>query len=460
MTSSSLAVRFVVGNTYTKVPLSEAKLDRSGNCRKIHDWTLFVDVLEGDADAVIDRVSFDLGGSFQPTTFTSSTPVPIRGTNGTFWRFQTRQQTYGPVTANIQIRGVGGTVLDCSHKIQLSEATKNSAVRTFRETRNPRPLRMLKLPDHQCFGIELELTSAVHVPPETVAQNLESTTMPVEVANNYSAGRLTSWHWKLVPDSSIVCNSNMPSCHRFELVSPILKGGSGLQQVSQILKRLNEYNRREPHIQLSVNKSMGFHVHMNVEDLSHEELVKVCQNFIKYEGILDTFMPQSRRNGSPESDLYFKSNRASVAQYAGSIGNKQLHEELAACRDIESLAQVMNASGRYYKLNLQNLVSAGRYQPTLEFRQHSATTNFAKVGAWVRFCSRFCSNSAKLAPPKPFRQSRSLDFQFDALFQYVIKDRALRNFYQERRQQLQGDHDDLEPCCAGCASGGSCSAST
>lgn len=458
--SSSNAVHFVVGNTYSKVPLSEAKLDRSGSCRKVHDWTLFVDVVEGNVDAVVERVSFDLGGTFQPSTFVCSTPIPIQGPNGSIvWRFQTRQQTYGSITAKIQLRGVGGSTLECSHNIRFAKAPPTSSMnrRTFRETRPPRPLRMLKMPDGQRFGIELELTAAVSA--ETVARNLETNAMPVEVVTDYSAGRETSWHWKLVPDSSIVCNTNMPNCNRFELVSPVLQGGRGLDQVSQILQRLNDYSRREPQVQLAVNKSMGFHVHMDVASLSNEELVKVCQNFIKYEAVMDTFMPNSRRNGSPESSRYFQSNRTSVAQQVGSNANKRLHDALGACSDVESLAQLMNASGRYYKLNLQNLVSTRRYQPTLEFRQHSATTNFQKVGAWARFCHAFVSNSAKLAPPRSFRQGRSIDFQCDALFQYVIKDRALRNFYQARRQELASSSDDEEACCSECARGGRCNAS-
>ena len=206
---------------------------------------------------------------------------------------------------------------------------------------------------------------------------------------------------------------------------------------------------------------MGFHVHINVESLSHEELVKVCQNFIKYEAVMDSFMPPSRRTGSPESNRYFQSNRDSVAEDIVVMDihdNKSLHKELGACRDTASLVRMMNLHGRYYKLNLQNLVSADRYQPTLEFRQHSSTMNFSKVGAWIRFCHRFCHNSAKLAPPSPFRKRRSLDYQFDALFQYVIKDRALRNFYRERRRALETNQEDEMPCCAGCASGGSCRA--
>jgi hypothetical protein len=71
---------------------------------------------------------------------------------------------------------------------------------------------------------------------------------------------------------------------------------------------------------------------------------------------------------------------------------------------------------------------------------------------WLTFlCSiLFVQNSARLKSPTPFMEGRDLRFQFNALFQYVLKDRALRNFYRERQEHVD-DH-----CCTGCAGGGSC----
>jgi hypothetical protein len=308
---------------------------------------------------------------------------------------------------------------------------------------------MVKLREDVSFGIELELTSAVHLTPDMIAARLSNNQVgTVEVIDSYHDGRSTSSNWKIMPDSSIVCNRSLPDCNTFELVSPVLQGGHGLQQVYSIVKTLTA----DLQSTIKVNKSMGFHVHVDVSGYNHAQLVNICQNFIKYEDVMDSFMPPSRRTGSVESDRYFQSNRWSVLHHHAS--NKQRHEALARTTDIYQLAHLMNAeNSRYYKLNLQNLVT--NRQPTIEFRQHSATVNYAKIAAWIRFCVAFCANSARLAPPSPFLPGRGLDVQMDALFSYVIKDRALCEFFRQRRDELLHDSEE-EACCSGCASGGGC----
>ena len=70
------SVEFVVGNTYQSIPYNQAKLSSNGN-RKIHDIVIFMDVVSGDPD-IVEKVSFDLGGTFHPPVFTCVSPVPIR----------------------------------------------------------------------------------------------------------------------------------------------------------------------------------------------------------------------------------------------------------------------------------------------------------------------------------------------------------------------------------------------
>ena len=79
----------------------------------------------------------------------------------------------------------------------------------------------------------------------------------------------------------------------------------------------------------------------------------------------------------------------------------------------------------------------------------------------------FCTNSAKLTKPKPFasKNNGNLEYKFDALFQYVVKDRALRDYYAKRQVDLAGTSKVGRIGCGGCSShsctsteecGGSC----
>ena len=133
--------------------------------------------------------------------------------------------------------------------------------------------------------------------------------------------------------------------------------------------------------------------------------------------------------------------------------NKNILRALEECEDYDQLGAMMNRHGRYHKLNLQNLVT-GR-QSTIEFRQHSATMSYEKVGAWVRFCIAFCNNSAKLRAPTGFKEGSSMEKMFLGLFSFVIKDRGLRDFYEKRQMKLRdgGEEEDCA-CCTGCGGGG------
>ncbi|CAB9524180.1 Putative amidoligase enzyme [Seminavis robusta] len=445
------SVVYTVGNTYQLIPSHRAKLDRSGQHRKTHDWTLFVDILEGDPD-VIQRVTFDLGSTFQPRSFACSCPISVKRPDGTkVWRFSTRQQSYGGTVAKISLLGAGGTREDGPHhSIVLGAQSYGTRQHSFTERAAVRPLPMLKINPNQNFGIELELTStdattSVEQIASKLTHKLKGRFGRIVCIQNYADAHNTTSVWKMVPDSSIVCSRNAPYCTKFELVSPILVGGGGLNQASRVLDACNHINNAS----LQVNKSMGFHVHVDVSGLSLAQLIKIAQNCIKYEDVIDALVPPSRRTGSMECDQFFKSNRQALDDN-GYTTNKQRHDALGSCSSVAELADLMNpGSSRYHKINLQNLVT-GR-QPTIEFRQHSATSNSRKVSSWVRFCVTLVSNSARLAAPSPFKEDRDVDFQFEALFQFVVKDRALRDYYRGRRDDLELEEESA--CCRGCASG-------
>jgi hypothetical protein len=131
--------------------------------------------------------------------------------------------------------------------------------RRFVEERPQKALGPTPIPNIE-FGIELELTSSRTQTPEQVARSIteRSGHVVAVMTEQYALARGSYDTWKLMGDSSIECHIYRPDCNAFELVSPILRGAKGLQECQDIIHALRHVSC------IKVNKSMGFHVHVNV----------------------------------------------------------------------------------------------------------------------------------------------------------------------------------------------------
>jgi hypothetical protein len=90
------------------------------------------------------------------------------------------------------------------------------------------------------FGVELETF-------------MPSTVSSTDVQSALARAGLSDWRFK--SDNSIVCNPNLPSCYRVELVSPVLSGAAALQQIYKVARAAKP-------LRPNVNKSCGLHVHV------------------------------------------------------------------------------------------------------------------------------------------------------------------------------------------------------
>jgi hypothetical protein len=409
------------------------------------EWSVFVDVVSGNPE-LIAAVKFEVPGleDGSTTTKTRSVACPVTvqlpGEQGEVRakRFAVKVPG-GKATSQcpikIKIVGGGGTGRKFKHKLQAASSNGRRPTETrsrpflFQEYRSLRPKRFNPMPVIR-FGIELELSCKQSTPRDNVARHIATR---AGVSAKAVIGRDKSPYdgWKLEDDNSIACSRDSPDCSKFELVSPILCGGSGAHECRQVLTAVQEISS------IQVNKSMGFHVHVNVKHLPLGSLKNICQNYIKYESVIDTFMAPSRR----KSESQFCQSNQSVVR--GNT-NSEKHQAIARCKSIAELAGVMNpGSSRYHKLNLQNLVT-GR-QTTLEFRQHSATSNYEKIMAWVRFCLTLVHQSIHQPRPSALKGSAafSLKEQFELLFEQVIQDRKLQEYYSKRRMELEGAHEKV-----------------
>ena len=192
------------------------------------------------------------------------------------------------------------------------------------------------------FGIEIE---AYNCSRERLARELREAGIEVMV-EGYN--HTTRSYWKLVTDNSISGNDT------FELVSPILVGEAGLRELEKVCWVLDLCDVR-------VNESCGLHVHIDAAGFSMETWHNLA-SYKHLEPVIDRFMPASRRDNRYCRGLDHVSD--------GMICSARTVDELKG-----------RIGDRYHKVNLE----AYSRHKTVEFRQHSGTTNFIKIRNWVLF---------------------------------------------------------------------------
>lgn len=194
------------------------------------------------------------------------------------------------------------------------------------------------------FGVEIE---AYNCTREKLASELRAAGIEVAV-EGYN--HITRNHWKLVTDASLSGNNT------FELVSPVLEGETGLKELEKVCWVL-EY------CDVKVNDSCGLHIHMDAADFDLQTWKNLALNYKRLERVIDSFMPESRRQ-----NYYCKGLKA--------ISDS----DIESARTINDL-QAAFGNNRYRKVNLE---AYSRHR-TVEFRQHSGTTNFTKMENWIHF---------------------------------------------------------------------------
>ena len=294
------------------------------------------------------------------------------------------------------------------------------------------------------FGVELEfiVDSAISL-ADHINRQCGVNTVQVEAYNHN-----TRPYWKIVTDSSV--HATTPADRRarlvgFELVSPILRGEEGLSDVRAIMDAIETYSGT-----IKVNKSCGFHLHTQAGDLSLKQLKAICKMQIKYEWVIDTFLPQSRR----ANNAYYAQ---SVVRHFGNGQTMQSMENTGfslvdSARDTRQLTNTVQRT-RSSKLNFNHFTDRG----TIEIRHASGTLDGEKITNWVKLWTRNFTGfaDARLRPSKlNWEQTNSnnnngqltLDKAIRRMFKHIRNedgtiDRDLRKYYQKRAKDMGFETD-------------------
>jgi len=201
-------------------------------------------------------------------------------------------------------------------------------------------ISLTKTATNRTFGVEIEFDSKISM--NRVAELLREA--GIDAQSEYY-NHTTRPFWKVIYDSSI--RTSGIGRHKVEVVSPILKGEDGLNQIRKVCAVLNSDT-----VDAKVNKSCGLHVHHDANDFQAKNFENLTNLYKYYEDELDTMVAPSRR--------------ANANHY---------------CKSLMNLTPSHLRSDRFFKLNLAAYTRHG----TVEIRHFNGTVTADKICGWVCF---------------------------------------------------------------------------
>lgn len=245
--------------------------------------------------------------------------------------------------------------------------------------------------EEKTFGVEIEFGSKIDI--DFYKYILKDAGIFVQPNTKWLvADRRKYDSWRAVTDSSIKIDDYPEDV---ELVSPILKGKSGLKEIYLIFDILN---RMKKYKLIKQNVTCGTHVHHSAEKLSMARFIDLAE---KSQPAMDCLVSWTRiidEENLEEDEGFF----APVKKNKYYIGNK-----------IQWIGEkYVNISIRNYKVN-----------KTIEFRQLQGTTNFKKLYDWIVVGQRLIKNAKRNEEIKEFKNLFSF-YIFLGLIQKANKIKA------------------------------------
>jgi len=257
------------------------------------------------------------------------------------------------------------------------------------------------------FGVEIEFLSTITV--EHAVNTLRAAGIEVEyMAYTHN----TTPHWKIVMDGS--CG--------YELVSPVLEGEHGIEEVRKAAAALEVAGA-------TVDRRCGFHVHFDARQMKLKAVKNLFKLWMKFEDVLDTFQPLSRRGSS---NTYCQSNLRDRCHDAN--GHREacdaMFNAIDTSKSMEEMARIYPC--RYRKLNIHSYF---RHQ-TLEVRHHAGTTDPDKITNWVRLMARLFDAAETAATVRNRPEDTGLGMSRMKWFFRAVNATGLTKFYTDRAKKL------------------------
>lgn len=194
------------------------------------------------------------------------------------------------------------------------------------------------------FGIELEFIGL-----KSIFDKL------LDVLNNNNN------NWILTIDGTFIDEIDNKTYGMFELISPIL------DDINKIDKKVLQLHD----LYVETNIKTGFHVHIDANDLTEEQIINVIISWLNVETYMDQFIAPTRRNlfnkYCQPLNMYIKNDR----KYISDILNFKIEHHI-----------------KFTKLNIieLNIFCKNKH---FEFRSHEGTLNIYIIKLWTEFLRKF-----------------------------------------------------------------------
>jgi len=255
---------------------------------------------------------------------------------------------------------------------------------------------------NRTFGVEVEFFGI------TANRAVEALTNAGLVAQRESYNHHVVPHWKFVTDASVTGRGTGLGSG-LEMVSPILQGAQGLEDLAKAVKALLDAGAK-------VDRSCGVHVHIGADGMTGADIMRIIELYTQNNTHIDTVLAQSRHN-------------ASFAQKWSNATIANARSVLVNARSVNDIQSAVRNFGRYYTVNVTSYARQG----TLEFRQHQGTVNPEKVVSWVNLLL------AMMEKANAFSDSDVQDFgSLGGLMTAMELDDTTKAFLTRRANSLAG----------------------
>ena len=165
-----------------------------------------------------------------------------------------------------------------------------------------------------------------------------------------------------------------------EFISQPMSGDRLFRDIDNMCDYLKNWN-------YYVNRTCGFHVHIDARDLYYKELRGIMLVTKSFEQTIKNMMPESR-----QSSNWCKSLNANKYDIRNIHSDSDFIDKWYEWASEEPSMDKYNGS-RYCGLNLHARV----YHGTIEFRYHSATNNRVKMKNWITICQSIVQEGIRLS---------------------------------------------------------------